>query len=112
MGTKEKPPMLNEHSIKLSSNKMLRFKNRIVRSSMGGRSAYYDGTVNNAWKNFELQMARTGVAAIISATMDVDENRLSPLEYPKLSDDRFIEPLSRGVQAVHNAYAGEDKCLY
>ena len=76
------------------------FANRIVRSSMGGRTAYYDGTVNNAWKNFELRFARTGVAAIISATIDVDKNRLSPLEYPKLSDDRFIEPLRRGVQAV------------
>jgi 2,4-dienoyl-CoA reductase-like NADH-dependent reductase (Old Yellow Enzyme family) len=82
--------------------KGVRFRNRIVRSSMGGRSAYYDGTVNNAWKNFELRFARAGVAAIISATMDVDENRLSPLEYPKISDDRFVEPLRRGVRAVQD----------
>jgi 2,4-dienoyl-CoA reductase-like NADH-dependent reductase (Old Yellow Enzyme family) len=32
--------------------KGVQFGNRIVRSSMGGRSAYYDGTVNNAWNNF------------------------------------------------------------
>jgi 2,4-dienoyl-CoA reductase-like NADH-dependent reductase (Old Yellow Enzyme family) len=80
--------------------KGVQFGNRIVRSSMGGRSAYYDGTVNNAWKNFELRFARTGVAAIISATIDVDDKRLSPLEYPKISDERFVEPLRRGVRAV------------
>ena len=78
----------------------VRFRNRILRSSMGGRGAYYDGTVNNAWKNFEVRFARTGVGAIISATMDVDDKRLSPLEYPKLSHDKFIEPLRRAVRAV------------
>jgi 2,4-dienoyl-CoA reductase-like NADH-dependent reductase (Old Yellow Enzyme family) len=82
--------------------KGVHFRNRILRSSMGGRGAYYDGTVNNAWKNFEVRFARTGVAAIISATMDVDDKRLSPLEYPKLSDDSFIEPLRRAVRAVQN----------
>ena len=80
--------------------KGVRFANRILRSSMGGRGAYYDGTVNNAWKNFEVRFARTGVAAIISATMDVDDKRLSPLEYPKISHDKFIEPLRRAVRAV------------
>jgi 2,4-dienoyl-CoA reductase (NADPH2) len=80
--------------------KGVRFRNRILRSSMGGRGAYYDGTVNNAWKNFEVRFARTGVAAIVSATMDVDDKRLSPLEYPKLSHDKFVEPLRRAVRAV------------
>ena len=69
---------------------------------MGGRSAYYDGTVNNAWKNFELRFARTEVAGIISATIDVHDKRLSPLEYPKISHDRFVEPLRRGVRAVQD----------
>ncbi|HEX6692196.1 MAG TPA: NADH:flavin oxidoreductase [Burkholderiales bacterium] len=78
----------------------VQFKNRVLRSSMGGRNAYYDGTVNNAWKNFELRFARSGVAAVISATVGVDEHRLSPLEYPKLSSDRFIEPMRKGVRAV------------
>ena len=35
--------------------KNVTFKNRLVRSSIGGRTAYYDGTVSNAWKNFELR---------------------------------------------------------
>lgn len=76
------------------------FKNRILRSSMGGRTSYYDGTVTPAWKNFEKRFAQYDVGGIISATIDVDDKRLSPLEYPKISHDCFVEPLRRGVQAV------------
>jgi len=79
------------------------FKNRILRSSMGGRTSYYDGSVSPAWRHFERKFSQTGVAGIISATIDIDDNRLSPLEYPKLSDDRFIAPLRQGIKAVqHN----------
>lgn len=76
------------------------FKNRILRSSMGGRTSYYDGSVTPAWVNFERRFAEGGIAGIISATIDIDEDRLSPLEYPKISHDRFIKPLSVGVKAV------------
>ncbi|HZQ73114.1 MAG TPA: NADH:flavin oxidoreductase [Burkholderiales bacterium] len=101
------------YKMRFGRSKSLRLKNRVVRSSMGGRSAYYDGTVTNAWANFERQMAETGVAAIISATVDVDDKRCSPLEYPKLSDDRFMEPLARGVRAVHEVFKKEEeKCRY
>src|SRR5258708_18881040 len=78
----------------------VRFKNRILRSSMGGRTADYDGKVNAAWKNFELRFARHGIAGIISATIDVDDNRLSPLEYPKITDSTLSEALRGGVAAV------------
>lgn len=71
------------------------FKNRLLRSSMGGRSAYYDGTVNNAWKNFELRFAQHGLGAIISATLNVNGYRWSPLEYPQISQDKFIRHLAR-----------------
>ena len=77
------------------------FKNRLVRSSMGGRMAYYDGTVNDAWKNFERRFAEGGVAGIISATLNVDPHRWSPLEYPQISHDRFIGPLADGIRRVH-----------
>lgn len=80
----------------------VRFKNRILRSSMGGRTSYYDGTVTPAWKNFEVRFARHGIAGIISATIAVDEDRVSPLEYPKISNDKFIEPLRKGVRAVQD----------
>lgn len=77
------------------------FKNRIIRSSIGGRTAYYDGTVSNAWKNFELRFARNGVAAIVSATLNVNPYRCSPLEYPQLSHDRFVKPLAEAISAIH-----------
>ena len=80
--------------------KSVHFKNRIVRSSIGGRTSYYDGTVTSAFKNFEKKFAENDVAAIISATISVDDKRASPMEYPKLSDDRFIKPLSDAVKAV------------
>jgi len=77
------------------------FKNRLLRSSMGGRSAYYDGTVNNAWKNFELRFAQHGLGAIISATLNVNGYRWSPLEYPQISQDKFIRHLAEGIRAIH-----------
>lgn len=80
----------------------IEFKNRILRSSMGGRTSYYNGAVTPAWVNFERRFAEGGIAGIISATIDIDDSRLSPLEYPKISQDRFIKPLSVGVKAVQN----------
>lgn len=76
------------------------FRSRVLRSSLGGRTSYYDGTVTPAWKNFEKRFARAPIGGIISATIDIDDKRLSPLEYPKISDDSFVAPLREGVQAV------------
>jgi len=83
------------------SIKDVAFKNRLVRSSIGGRTAYYDGTVSNAWKNFELRFAQNGVAGIVSATLNVNSRRWSPLEYPQISADKFIKPLGEGIAGVH-----------
>lgn len=77
------------------------FKNRLLRSSMGGRLAYYDGTVSGAWKNFEMRFAESGVAGLISATLNVGPNRWSPLEYPQISADKFVEPLADGIRRIH-----------
>ena len=78
------------------------FRSRVLRSSLGGRMAFYDGTVAPVWKNFERRFADPALhlGGIISATIDIDDKRLSPLEYPKLSHDRFIKPLAEGVKAV------------
>jgi 2,4-dienoyl-CoA reductase (NADPH2) len=43
------------------------FKNRILRSSMGGRTCLYDGSVTTAWVNFETRFAKNGIGGIISA---------------------------------------------
>jgi 2,4-dienoyl-CoA reductase-like NADH-dependent reductase (Old Yellow Enzyme family) len=80
--------------------KQATFKNRLIRSSIGGRSAYYDGTVNSAWKSFELRFAKNGIGGIISATFAIDDHRWSPIEYPKISDDRFIPDIREGVRGV------------
>ena len=81
--------------------KNLSFKNRILRSSIGGRTSFYDGTVSSAFKNFEKRFAANDVAGIISATISVNDKRTSPMEYPKLSDDRFVKPLAEAIKAVH-----------
>ncbi|HRD75071.1 MAG TPA: NADH:flavin oxidoreductase [Hyphomicrobiaceae bacterium] len=76
------------------------FKNRIVRSSLGGRSSYYDGTPSPAWVGFERRFAKTGVASIISATIGINARRMSPHEYPSIAHDRFIPAFRTGVRAV------------
>jgi len=76
------------------------FKNRIVRSSLGGRTSYYDGTPGPAWHGFEQRFAETGVAGIISATIGVNARRKSPLEYPSISEDRFIKAFRAGARTV------------
>lgn len=59
--------------------KNLHFKNRILRSSIGGRTSLYDGTVTSALKNFEKRFAEHDVADIISATISVNHHRTSPM---------------------------------
>jgi len=82
--------------------KGIRLRSRALRSSLGGRLAYYDGTPTPAWRNFERRFARAEnrLGAIISATIGVDDRRLSPLEYPKIGGSRSLEPLASGVRAV------------
>ena len=77
--------------------KSVTFKNRLMRSSLGGRMAYYEGYVNDAWKHFEHVFAEGGIGCIISATMTVSEHRWAPIEYSKLSDPKFIPPIREGV---------------
>ncbi len=84
--------------------KGVEFRSRVLRSSLGGRMAYYDGALTPAWINFERRFARPEyrLGGLISATIDVDDHRMSPLEYPKLSHDRFIGPLAAGIRAVQS----------
>jgi 2,4-dienoyl-CoA reductase-like NADH-dependent reductase (Old Yellow Enzyme family) len=78
------------------------FGNRILRSSLGGRMANYDGTVTDVWKNFEKLFADGGVSGIISTTFNVNPNRHSPLEYPPLSHDRYIGPLQKCIREIRD----------
>src|ERR1043165_2324935 len=79
----------------------LHFKNRILRSSIGGRTSYYDGTVSSAFKHFEERFAKHDVSGIISATITVDDKRASPMQYPRSTHERFIKPIADAIKAVH-----------
>ncbi len=79
------------------------FKNRIVRSSLGGQLASADGAVTNAFRNFERHFAKSGVSALVSATISVNEKRYSPLYYPDIAKDRFVGPLKSAIaSAIHD----------
>ncbi|MFO0756649.1 MAG: NADH:flavin oxidoreductase [Byssovorax sp.] len=80
--------------------KGVRLKNRVFRSAAGGKLAYYDGTINNAWKNFEKHFAEAGVAGIISATIAVDEQRVAPLEYPSLAKNHFVPAMRAALKEI------------
>jgi 2,4-dienoyl-CoA reductase (NADPH2) len=82
----------------------VKFKNRLIRSSIGGRTAYYDGTINDSWLTFERRFAEGGVAAIISATLTVDDSRWSPLEYPSLADGKYVGPLAEKVRRIREGF--------
>lgn len=90
--------------------KNVTFENRILRSSLGGRMAYYDGRVSPSWVSFESRFARGGVSGIISATIGINKERMSPLEYPTIHDDRFMEPLRDAIARVKAASGG--RCRY
>jgi 2,4-dienoyl-CoA reductase (NADPH2) len=75
-------------------------KNRILRSSVGGRSANYDGTVTDVWKNFEKRFADGGVGGIISTTFHVNAERLSPFQYPSLAADRYVPYLKKHIRGI------------
>ena len=90
------------------SIKGVTFANRILRSAMGGKMCYYEGTVNNAWSNFERRFARGGIGGIISTTMVVDDRRSAPAEYPRISADRYVGPLRDGIKKIK----AESRCVY
>ena len=85
------------------------FKNRILRSSVGGRTANYDGTVTDVWKNFEKRFADGGIGGIISTTFHVNENRVSPLQYPSIAHQRFVPYLKKYIAEIKGT---EPSCKY
>jgi 2,4-dienoyl-CoA reductase-like NADH-dependent reductase (Old Yellow Enzyme family) len=76
------------------------FDNRILRSSVGGRTSAYDSEVTDVWKNFEMKFASGGVGGIISTTFHVEKERQAPFEYPSIAEDKFIEPLRKRIAQI------------
>jgi 2,4-dienoyl-CoA reductase-like NADH-dependent reductase (Old Yellow Enzyme family) len=87
----------------------VQFKNRILRSSIGGRTANYDGTVTDVWKNFEKRFADGGIAGIISTTFHVNKDRVSPLQYPSIADQRYVPYLNKYIAEIKR---DEPDCKY
>ncbi|MGH8680217.1 MAG: tRNA-dihydrouridine synthase [Burkholderiales bacterium] len=85
------------------------FENRILRSSVGGRTANYDGTVTDVWKNFEKRFADGGVGGIISTTFHVNKDRLSPLQYPSIAKDGYVPHLKKYIAQIRGA---DGRCKY
>ncbi len=76
------------------------FRNRILRSSVGGRTGNYDGTVTDVWKNFEKRFADGGVGGIISTTFHVNQDRVSPPQYPSIAGPKFVPYLRKYIAAI------------
>jgi 2,4-dienoyl-CoA reductase-like NADH-dependent reductase (Old Yellow Enzyme family) len=76
------------------------FKNRILRSSVGGRHAAYNGMVTDTWRNFEKRFAGGGIGGMISTTFNVDPQRQSPLEYPSIADDKYVPQLRQRIGEI------------
>ena len=79
----------------------LTFKNRIVRSSLGGRADYYDGSMSEARIAWERRFARGGVAAIISSNSGIRADGAAVPGYATIDHDRTIPSWRRLVQEVH-----------
>ena len=79
----------------------LTLKNRVVRSSLGGRVDYYDGSMSEARIAWERRFARGGVAAIISSNSGIRPDGAAVPGYATIDDDRTIPSWRRLVSEVH-----------
>lgn len=82
------------------SLKGIEFKNRLLRSSVGGRMSAYNGVTTDIWKNFEKRFADGGLGGIVSTTFIVDPDRQSPFEYPSIAEDKVVRPLKRHIAEI------------
>jgi 2,4-dienoyl-CoA reductase-like NADH-dependent reductase (Old Yellow Enzyme family) len=85
----------------------LTLKNRVVRSSLGGRIDYYDGSMSDARIAWDLRFARGGVAAIISSNAGIRTDGIAVPGYASIDHDRTI-PSWRGL--IRNIH--EHDCRY
>jgi 2,4-dienoyl-CoA reductase-like NADH-dependent reductase (Old Yellow Enzyme family) len=79
----------------------LTFKNRVVRSSLGGRVDYYDGSMSEARIAWDRRFARGGVAAIISSNSGIRADGVAVPGYATIDHDRTIPSWRRLVEEVH-----------
>src|SRR5262245_60441414 len=79
----------------------LTLKNRVVRSSLGGRVDYYDGSMSDARIAWDRRFARGGVAAIISSNAGIRTDGIAVPGYASIDNDGTIPSWRALVQEVH-----------
>ena len=79
----------------------LTLKNRVVRSSLGGRVDYYDGSMSNARLAWDRRFARGGVSAIISSNVGIRTDGIAVPGYASIDHDRTIPSWRALVDEVH-----------
>jgi 2,4-dienoyl-CoA reductase (NADPH2) len=79
----------------------LTLKNRVVRSSIGGRVDYYDGSMSEARIAWDRRFARGGVAAIISSNVGIRTDGFAVPGYASIDHDGTIPSWRRLIEEVH-----------
>jgi 2,4-dienoyl-CoA reductase (NADPH2) len=79
----------------------LTFKNRIVRSSLGGRVDYYDGSMSDARIAWDRRFAQGGVSAIISSNAGIRTDGIAVPGYASIDHDGAIPSWRRLVDEIH-----------
>jgi 2,4-dienoyl-CoA reductase (NADPH2) len=79
----------------------LHLKNRVVRSSIGGRVDYYDGSMSEARIAWDRRFARGGVSAIISSNVGIRTDGIAVPGYASIDNDRTIPSWRRLIEEVH-----------
>jgi 2,4-dienoyl-CoA reductase-like NADH-dependent reductase (Old Yellow Enzyme family) len=77
------------------------FKNRVFRSSIGGRIDYYDGSMSDARIAWDRRFARGGVAAIISSNAGIRTDGIAVPGYASIDDDRTVPSWRTLVSEIH-----------
>ena len=79
----------------------LTLKNRVVRSSLGGRVDYYDGSMSSARIAWDRRFARGGVSAIISSNVGIRTDGIAVPGYASIDNDGTIPSWRRLIEEVH-----------
>jgi 2,4-dienoyl-CoA reductase (NADPH2) len=79
----------------------LTLKNRVVRSSLGGRVDYYDGSMSDARIAWDRRFARGGISAIISSNSGIRTDGIAVPGYASIDHDRTIPSWRRLIDEIH-----------
>ncbi|HEU4687225.1 MAG TPA: NADH:flavin oxidoreductase [Vicinamibacterales bacterium] len=79
----------------------LTFKNRIVRSSIGGRVDYYDGSMSDARIAWDRRFAQGGISAIISSNAGIRTDGIAVPGYASIDHDRTVPSWRRLSDEIH-----------